>query len=107
MFKTIEFWLILYLICLVFTILSLFDKIYKADEKEKDKHSIDSMRKLVANLEVPYSSGLVHDIFNDDGDILQRTFWYNSLLYIVIKPTLIMLVLCVIYFINIIFYPAD
>jgi len=84
----------------------LFEKIYKADQKERDKQGPEGIRKLIANLEVPHSSGLIHDIFNDDGGLLKRTFWYNVLLYIVIKPILIMLVLCVFYFFSI-YFSAD
>ncbi len=71
MHNTYEFWLILYLICLIYTIIVLFEKIYKADQKERDKQGPEGMRKLIANLEVPHSSGLVHDIFNDDGGLLK------------------------------------
>jgi len=52
----------------------LFEKIYKADQKERDKQGPEGIRKLIANLEVPHSSGLIHDIFNDDGGLLKRTF---------------------------------
>ena len=106
MHNTYEFWLILYLICLIYTIIVLFEKIYKADQKERDKQGPEGMRKLIANLEVPHSSGLVHDIFNDDGGLLKRTLWYNVLLYIVIKPILSMLILCVFYFVSI-YFSAD
>ena len=106
MHNTYEFWLILYLICLIYTIIVLLEKIYKADQKERDKQGPEGMRKLIANLEVPHSSGLVHDIFNDDGGLLKRTFWYNVLLYIVIKTILSMLILCVFYFVSI-YFSAD
>ena len=106
MHNTYEFWLILYLICLIYTIIVLFEKIYKADQKERDKQGPEGIRKLIANLEVPHSSGLIHDIFNDDGGLLKRTFWYNVLLYIVIKPILSMLILCVFYFVSI-YFSAD
>lgn len=106
MHNTYEFWLILYLICLIYTIIVLFEKIYKADQKERDKQGPEGIRILIANLEVPHSSGLIHDIFNDDGGLLKRTFWYNVLLYIVIKPILSMLILCVFYFVSI-YFSAD
>ncbi len=60
MHNTYEFWLILYLICLIYTIIVLFEKIYKADQKERDKQGPEGIRKLIANLEVPHSSGLIH-----------------------------------------------
>lgn len=101
MHKTLTFWLVLYLISLIYTIVSLFNKLYRDD---RDKHAIDgSIEKLVVNFERGPRS-LSQDLFYDFEDFLNRKYRYNVLLYIVIKPMLGVLLLSVLYFIT---YFAD
>lgn len=107
MYKTLGF-CFLYTICLIGTIIGLFEKLYQADRKNRDKYGPEGMRKIVANLEVPDDPNFVYKIIQDDGDyFLKRTFWHNLLLYIVIKPILYMLFLYAFYFIYTFFSHAD
>jgi hypothetical protein len=99
MYKTWYFWLVLYVICLVYTIISLFNKLYRDNE---DKHSIDPLRKVVANLDTS-PPDLISDLSYDFEYFLNRSFWHNVLLYIVIKPLLGVCILSAIYFITIFF----